>query len=164
MRILGIDPGLANTGFGLIEIINKVPNYVQSGIITTHSTDSLQVRIKLILTSLNNVIKEYSPDAACIEKVFINMNPNSSLLLGQARGCAISSCVLNNLNITEYTALQIKKTVVGYGHADKIQVSKMVKFILKLKNAPQKDSSDALAIALTHFYNLSNCKLNVTLK
>ena len=159
MKILGIDPGLANTGFGVIEIVYKIPNYIQSGIITTNPKDTLANRIKVILTSLNNVIKEYNPDCACIEKVFINVNPKSSLLLGQARGCAISSCVLNDINITEYTALQIKKSIVGYGHADKVQVSKMVKLLLKLKDAPQKDSSDALAIALTHFYYLTNYKM-----
>jgi crossover junction endodeoxyribonuclease RuvC len=152
MRILGIDPGLAHTGFGLIEIINKKPTYIQSGIIVTSSKDMLYQRLNLIYTGIQEIILEYKPHIACIEKVFVNVNPQSTLLLGQARGCAITSCVAHHLIVSEYTALQIKKTVVGYGHATKPQVAKMVKYLLNLAIEPKADAADALAIALTHFY------------
>ncbi|MBP9742027.1 MAG: crossover junction endodeoxyribonuclease RuvC [Burkholderiales bacterium] len=152
MRILGIDPGLRNTGFGIIEIMQGKPSYVLCGIIATNSEESLPNRLKVILNGINQIIHESKPTVACVEKVFVNTNPQSTLLLGQARGTAIAACVLNNLDITEYTALQIKKSVVGYGHAEKLQVAKMVKCLLNLNREPKADAADALAIALTHFY------------
>jgi crossover junction endodeoxyribonuclease RuvC len=160
MRILGIDPGLAHTGFGLIDIANKKPSYIQSGVIVTSSKDILYQRLNIIYTSIQEIILEYKPHIACIEKVFVNVNPQSTLLLGQARGCAITSCVAHQLAVAEYTALQIKKTVVGYGHATKPQVAKMVKYLLNLNIEPKADAADALAIALTQFY-FSSSKLKV---
>ena len=132
MRILGIDPGLRKTGFGVIDIINNKPIYVTSGIITTNSTDQLPHRLKVILDGLNEIIKSTKPNIASIEKIFVNINPQATLLLGQARGTAISACVLNNIEVTQYTALQIKQAVVGYGHAEKSQIIKMVKYVLNL--------------------------------
>ena len=152
MRILGIDPGLRNTGFGVIEAIGKEVSYITSGIITTNAEDSLAMRLKTILDGINQVIIETKPDIASVEIVFVNKNPQSTLLLGQARGVAIAACVLNNLDITEYTALQVKQSVVGYGHAEKEQVGKMVKYLLKLNGEPQKDAADALAIAICHIH------------
>lgn len=150
MRILGIDPGLRNTGFGIIELVNKKPCYIASGVITTTSGDSLPLRIKIILDGISQIIKEYNPYIASIEKVFVNVNPQSTLLLGQARGAAIAACVLHNLQVTEYTALQVKQSVVGYGHAQKDQVVKMIKLFLNLSGAPRRDAADALAVAITH--------------
>lgn len=158
MRILGIDPGLRNTGFAIIDVIHKQAQYVNSGVITTKSDEHFAKRIHTIVTSLNTIIHEYKPQIACIEKVFVNVNPQSTLLLGQARGAAISACVLNELEVTEYTALQVKQSVVGYGHAEKSQVAKMVKYLLKLNKEPSKDAADALAIALTHIH-FSNLKI-----
>ena len=152
LRILGIDPGLCNTGFGVIEIIDNQTLYVTSGIITTKATQPLAMRLKTILEGINQMIIETKPDIASVEKVFVNKNPQSTLLLGQARGVAIAACVLNNIDITEYTALQVKQSVVGYGHAGKDQVGKMVKYLLKLNGAPQQDAADALAVALTHIH------------
>ena len=152
MRILGIDPGLRNTGFGIIEITKVKPLYIQSGVITTAASESLATRLKTILQGITEIIQNTKPDIACIEKVFVNINPQSTLLLGQARGCAITACVLHNIDVSEYTALQIKKSVVGYGHAEKSQVAKMVKYLLNLNQEPKADAADALAIALTHFY------------
>ncbi|MBY0379603.1 MAG: crossover junction endodeoxyribonuclease RuvC [Burkholderiales bacterium] len=150
MRILGIDPGLRKTGFGMIEIVSNQPLYIVSGVIATESKDSLPNRLKTILNGINEIITEYSPQIASVEKVFVNVNPQSTLLLGQARGVAIASCVLNNLEVSEYTALQIKKSVAGYGHAEKTQIAKMVKYLLNLNGMPQADAADALAVSLTH--------------
>jgi crossover junction endodeoxyribonuclease RuvC len=150
VRILGIDPGLRYTGFGVIEVANKKPYYVVSGVIATDSKESLDVRLKVIAKGLYQIINEVKPTIASIEKVFVNSNPQSTLLLGQARGAAITACVLNDLNVTEYTALRVKKSVVGYGHAEKEQISKMVKLLLNLEGAIQSDAADALAVALTH--------------
>lgn len=159
MRVLGIDPGLRNTGFGIIEVINNKPNYVVSGVISTISEKSLPNRLKIILEALNEVITDTKPQIVSIEKVFVNVNPQSTLLLGQARGTALSACVLNSLEVSEYTALQIKKSVVGYGHADKSQVTKMVKYLLNLDGYPQADAADALAAALAHIHYANLCNM-----
>lgn len=150
MKILGIDPGLRFTGFGIIEIINVKAHYINSGVICTNTKDDLSLRIKTIFDGINQIISTHNPQVVSIEKVFVNNNPNSTLLLGQARGSAICACVSNNLEVHEYTALQVKQSVVGYGHATKDQISKMVKHYLNLATAPQKDAADGLAIALTH--------------
>ena len=153
MRILGIDPGLRNTGFGVIEIVDKKPLYVTSGVISTNAKEVLTLRIKEIVIGINEVISDTKPAIASIEKVFVNVNPQSTLLLGQARGAAISALVLNDMEVFEYTALQVKQAVVGYGHAEKEQLMKMVKYLLQLKGNPKPDAADALAVALTHFYS-----------
>ncbi len=158
MRIIGIDPGLRTTGFGVIEVIEGSTYYVTSGIVTTKVEDSLDLRLKTIFQGINTVIKDSKPTIASIEKVFVNVNPQSTLLLGQARGAAIVACVNNNLSVSEYTALQVKQSVVGFGHADKQQVGKMVKQILKLNGEPKADAADALAIALTHLHYSKICK------
>jgi len=149
MRILGIDPGLRVTGFGLIEKIGQKLAYIASGCIRTQG-DDLAPRIKTILDGLDEVITAYAPDQVAIEKVFVNVNPQSTLLLGQARGAAICAVVLKDLPLAEYTALQVKQAVVGNGHADKTQVQDMVKRLLQLEGDPQADAADALACAICH--------------
>lgn len=154
MRVIGLDPGLRKTGFGIIEFENNKPKYINSGVISTvGKNNALDYRLKIIVDSLTDIIKEYQPTFACIEKVFVNMNPQGTLLLGQARGAIIATCIMHNLSITEYSALQIKKSVVGYGHADKNQVAKMVCHLLSLEGNLQSDSADALAAAITHFFH-----------
>lgn len=151
MRIIGIDPGLRNTGFGVVDEMNrKQLVYIASGIIQTESGDPLPERIRTILMAVREIIDLYKPDVVSIEKVFVNVNPQSTLMLGQARGAAIAGCVLYGLPVFEYTALQVKQAVVGYGHADKIQIQKMVMQLLGLSSPPQKDAADALACALAH--------------
>lgn len=165
IRILGIDPGLRLTGFGVIEIDSLKPNgkiiYVTSGVIKTASAkknvnegeddrEELPARLKVILDGLFEVIDTYAPNQVAIEKVFVNVNPQSTLLLGQARGAAISAAVIRNLSVAEYTALQVKQSVVGNGHAQKEQVQEMVKRLLNLPAAPKSDSADALACAICH--------------
>lgn len=159
-RILGIDPGLRITGFGVIEAVDGKLHYVTSGVIKTASAkkgadgdterEALPERIKVILDGLFEVIATYAPDQVAIEKVFVNVNPQSTLLLGQARGAAISAAVIRQLPVAEYTALQVKQSVVGNGHAQKEQVQEMVKRLLKLPANPSPDSADALACAICH--------------
>lgn len=159
-RILGIDPGLRVTGFGVIETEEGKLRYVTSGVIKTASakqssagepeTEALPARLKVILDGLFEVIASYQPTQVAIEKVFVNVNPQSTLLLGQARGAAISAAVIRQLPVAEYTALQVKQSVVGNGHAQKEQVQEMVKRLLKLPATPSPDSADALACAICH--------------
>ncbi len=147
--ILGIDPGLRSTGFGLIQQEGSQLAYIRSGCIKT-TPGELAERLRVILINLNEIIQQYQPTIFAIEKVFVNLNPQSTLLLGQARGAAISAAVLAQLPVSEYTALQIKQAVVGHGHADKHQVQHMVQRLLKLDAAPSTDAADALACAICH--------------
>ncbi len=155
IRILGIDPGLRVTGFGVIELSGKKQQYLTSGVIKTTTREkgedlALASRLKTIIDGLFDVIEAYSPKQVAIEKVFVNVNPQSTLLLGQARGAAISAAVIKDLKVAEYTALQVKQSVVGNGHADKTQVQAMVKRLLNLPGLPSSDSADALACAICH--------------
>jgi len=123
--------------------------YVSSGSVKT-SEGELPFRLKLILDNLSEIIARYRPQHVSIEQVFVNINPKSTLLLGQARGAAICAAVMNNLMVAEYTALQIKQAVVGNGHAKKDQVQEMVVRLLKLSGSPGADAADALACAICH--------------
>jgi crossover junction endodeoxyribonuclease RuvC len=148
-RILGIDPGLRITGYGVIEKNGGALSYVASGCIKSPEGD-LPDRLKNILNSVQEVIRLYAPMQVAVEKVFVNVNPQSTLLLGQARGAAICAAVARDLPVSEYTALQVKQAVVGKGHANKEQVQEMVKRLLKLPGYPSPDSADALACAICH--------------
>jgi crossover junction endodeoxyribonuclease RuvC len=149
MRILGIDPGLRVTGFGVLDKNGQQLSYVASGCIKTPDGE-MPLRLKEILDSLGEVIAQHQPQQVAVEKVFVNVNPQSTLMLGQARGAAICAAVLANLPVAEYTALQVKQAVVGNGHADKEQVQQMVQRLLKLSGAPGPDAADALACAICH--------------
>jgi len=149
------------TGFGVIEKTGEKITYISSGTIKTASAkknkiegeddrEELPARLKVILDGLFEVIETYQPEQVAIEKVFVNVNPQSTLLLGQARGAAICAAVIKNLSVAEYTALQVKQAVVGNGHAKKEQVQEMVKRLLHLPAAPKPDSADALACAICH--------------
>ena len=148
-RILGIDPGLQVTGFGIVDKSANRLAYVTSGCVKTRQGD-LAGRLKVILDGLGEVIREHQPREVAIEKVFVNVNPNSTLALGQARGTAICAAVLAGLQVAEYTALQIKQSVVGNGHANKEQVQHMVRRLLALAGDPSPDAADALACAICH--------------
>ena len=148
-RILGIDPGLRVTGFGLIEIGRGGIVYVTSGCIRA-SGASLPTRLGIIARDLAHLIAEMRPHEVAVEKVFVNVNPNSTLLLGQARGAAIAVAVLAGLPVTEYTAGEVKQAVVGRGRAEKLQVQAMVQRLLLLPGAPASDAADALACAICH--------------
>jgi crossover junction endodeoxyribonuclease RuvC len=148
-RILGIDPGLRVTGYGVIERAGNRLSYVASGAIKSGEGE-LPERLATLLKGLGEVLAEHLPQEVAIEKVFVNVNPQSTLLLGQARGVAIAAVVLRALPVAEYTALQIKQAVVGNGHADKTQVQEMVRRLLALARAPAADPADALACAICH--------------
>jgi crossover junction endodeoxyribonuclease RuvC len=150
VRILGIDPGLGITGYGVFEKDRSALRYVASGRVRSDPSQPLAVRLSTILAGLAEVIEAYDPGQCAVEQVFVNVNPQSTLLLGQARGAAICAAVLARLPVAEYTALQVKQAVVGLGHARKEQVQEMVKRLLKLPGAPGADASDALACAICH--------------
>jgi crossover junction endodeoxyribonuclease RuvC len=137
------------TGFGVIDKNGSKLSYVASGRIRTPDT-GLDRRLKVILEGLGEVIAEHRPVQVTIEKVFVNVNPSSTLLLGQARGTAICAAVLHGLPVAEYTALQVKQAVVGNGHAQKRQVQDMVRRLLQLRADPSPDAADALACAICH--------------
>jgi len=149
VRILGVDPGLQITGFGIVERGAGRLAYVASGCVKSGRGD-LAERLKIILEGLREVIAEHCPDEVAIEKVFVNANPQSTLALGQARGTAICAAVLAGLPVAEYTALQVKQSVVGNGHARKEQVQHMVRRLLALPGEPGPDAADALACAICH--------------
>lgn len=150
VRILGIDPGLRITGFGVIDKTGQKLAYVASGCIKTKEALSLPERIKTIIDGIAEVVTAYHPHQAAIEKVFVNVNPQSTLLLGQARGAAIAALVGQGLPVAEYTALQLKQAVVGHGKAAKEQVQAMVIRLLSLPGEPSADAADALACAICH--------------
>jgi crossover junction endodeoxyribonuclease RuvC len=149
MRILGIDPGSRITGFGLIDCQGARMHYVASGVIRTSQGD-LPARVNDIVSGIAQVARTYQPDISAIEQVFVNVNPKATLMLGQARGAAIAALVGAQLPVHEYTALQVKQSVVGYGKAKKEQVQEMVMRLLKLPGAPTADAADALACAICH--------------
>ncbi len=149
MRILGIDPGLRLTGFGIVDAQGGALRYVASGVIRI-PTGALPPRLKSIHDGVAEVIAEYRPETAVAEIVFVNVNPQSTLLLGQARGAAITTLVTHGLAAHEYTALQVKQAVVGYGRAAKPQVQAMVQHLLRLPGVPSTDAADALACAICH--------------
>jgi crossover junction endodeoxyribonuclease RuvC len=149
VRILGIDPGLRITGFGVIEQDGTKLRYLTSGCVRSGEGE-LAERLKVLLDGLAEVIGAQRPAEVAIEKVFVNVNPNSTLLLGQARGAAICAAVIAGLPVAEYTALQVKQSVVGKGHAKKEQVQHMVRRLLALPGDPSPDAADALACAICH--------------
>jgi crossover junction endodeoxyribonuclease RuvC len=152
MRILGIDPGLRTTGFGVVDVQGAELQYVASGTISTTHLEKgrLPERLKVLFDGLVEVSTRYQPDCASVEIVFVNVNPQSTLLLGQARGACITALVSRQLPVAEYTALQMKQAVVGYGRADKTQVQEMVRRLLSLPGLPGPDAADALGLAITH--------------
>jgi crossover junction endodeoxyribonuclease RuvC len=150
VRILGIDPGVRVTGFGVVDKLGAEITYVASGCIRTPAVESLPERLAVILKALGEVIAAHRPREVALEKVFVNVNPASTLALGQARGTAICAAVSARLPIAEYTALQVKQAVVGTGHARKEQVQEMVKRLLRLSGVPSADAADALACAICH--------------
>mgnify|MGYP003626154452 CR=1 FL=1 len=147
--ILGIDPGSRKTGFGIINYVSGRSEYLTSGVIRLPAGD-LSERLRVIYTSVTELVLLHCPDQLAIEQVFMARSAGSALKLGQARGAAIVACVAQDMAVAEYSARQIKQAVVGTGAADKSQVQHMVKVLLKLPAEPQEDAADALAAALCH--------------
>lgn len=153
MRILGIDPGLQTTGFGVVERVSAARlHYVASGTIRTAGPrqHGLPQRLKTLYDGIREVVQTYRPDCAALEIVFVNVNPQSTLLLGQARGAALTALVSCDLEVTEYTALQVKRAVAGHGRAGKPEMQTMVQRLLSLPGLPGPDAADALGMAICH--------------
>ncbi|KTD10777.1 Crossover junction endodeoxyribonuclease ruvC [Legionella gratiana] len=148
--ILGIDPGSRITGYGLIKEADRKIEYIDSGCIRTTPDSELSQKLLQIYDGICQLMDHYSPTEVAIEQVFMHENPNSALKLGHARGVAMVAAASHRVKVSEYSAREIKQTVVGYGAAEKIQVSHMVVSLLALNKAPQKDAADALAIAICH--------------
>ena len=142
MRILGIDPGLRTTGFGVLDAAGGQLAYVASGVIQTADAPqgSLPARLKLLYDGIGEICRRYAPDVAVVEIVFVNVNPQATLLLGQARGACVTALVAQGLPVAEYTALQMKQAVAGHGRAAKAQVQEMVRRLLLLPAAPRQDA------------------------
>lgn len=152
MRILGVDPGLRRTGFGVIDVQGPLATYVASGVIRVPD-GALAARLKVIHDGLSEVITSTNPDLASVEIVFVNVNPQATLALGHARGAALTTLATRNIVVHEYTALQVKQAVVGYGRASKTQIQAMVTRLLKLPGEPSADAADALACAICHAHS-----------
>ena len=148
-RILGVDPGSRKTGFGIIELDGKQIKHVINGRLLVGDGEFAD-RLKQIFDGLTDLILRYEPEIMSIEQVFLHKNADSALKLGQARGAAICAAVNQHLKVHEYSATQIKKAVVGNGHAKKEQVQYMMSVMLQLKEAPMEDAADGLACAVTH--------------
>ena len=154
MRILGIDPGFAITGFSIIDYVGNKFSLITSGAILTEAHTSFPLRLEKIHNELDEIIKEYKPDAMAIEELFFNNNAKTAINVAQARGVILVTAKINNIPIYEYTPLQVKQAVVGYGRADKIQVQKMVKMILHEENLPKlDDTTDSMAMAICHAHS-----------
>lgn len=154
MRILGIDPGLSATGYGVLEFDEQSDacSHVTHGVIRTKSSQDLTIRLQIIKNSIDKIIYEYSPFSGAIEGGFVGTNARSALTLGHARAIAILALGDGNLKVHEYSPNTIKQTVVGYGKSTKQQVAEMVRLQLNLEQTPKPaDASDALAIAITHW-------------
>ena len=151
MRILGIDPGYAILGYGIIEMRGNRFKVIDYGAVTTEVGMEMPDRLKVLYNSLMELIGRFEPEVASVEELFFNTNAKTAILVGQARGVALLACSNSGLEIAEYTPLQIKQALVGNGRAEKKQVQFMVKTILNLKEAPKPDdTADALAAAICH--------------
>lgn len=151
MRIIGIDPGIAITGYGIIDKEGNTYKPVCYGKITTESRELTPKRLVSLYNNLMDIFNKYKPQCAVVEELFFNKNAKTAMVIGQARGVAILAAANAGLEIYEYTPLQVKQAVVGYGRAEKVQVQQMIKILLNLKEIPRPDDvSDALAVALCH--------------
>ena len=150
IRILGIDPGLRRTGWGILDSDGVRLIYVASGVITSAADDDLAYRLRALFEGVMGVIASFDPSEAAVEETFVNDNPRSTLKLGQARGAALLAPAMKGMKVAEYTPNQIKKTVVGAGHAEKQQVQAMIGFLLPKAKFESADEADALAIAICH--------------
>ena len=159
MLILGLDPGFAITGYGLVNSVSNRLSVVKYGAITTPAGMPFTDRLKAIRNGLIEIVDEYKPDAAAVEELFFNSNTTTAIKVAQGRGVAVETLAERSLPVFEYTPLQVKMTVVGYGRAEKKQIQQMVKIMLKLDNIPKPDdAADALAIAICHSFSMLTAK------
>jgi len=162
MIILGIDPGYAILGWGVIEKTGNHFKAIDYGAVTTDKDTEMPRRLESLYDGLRDIIEEFRPEEASIEKLFFNTNTTTAINVGQARGVAILACMKGGLQVAEYTPLQIKQALVGYGRADKGQVQFMVKAMLNLPQIPKPDdTADALAAAICHGHSADNRLRNI---
>lgn len=150
IRIIGIDPGLRRTGWGIVESDGVRLSYIASGLLTSTADEDLAYRLRELFEGLTGVLRSFTPREAAVEETFVNENPKATLKLGQARGMALLAPALQGLKVAEYPPNLIKKTVVGAGHAEKQQIQAMVGFLLPKAKFESADEADALAIAICH--------------
>ncbi|MGB4505320.1 MAG: crossover junction endodeoxyribonuclease RuvC [Syntrophaceticus sp.] len=161
MIILGIDPGVISTGYGVIEVKEGKESLVDFGVINIDRKQELPARLSAIYDGITNVCQQLKPNALAIEEIFFSKNARTAITVGHARGAVILAAVHQGVEVFTYTPLQIKQTVSGYGRADKLQMQRMVQMILKLQEIPRPDhAADALAAALCHYYiSRTTCRL-----
>ncbi len=165
MRIIGIDPGYAIVGFGILEYEKNIFTPVEFGAITTQAKTSFDTRLKIIYDDLCYVLDKYKPEEMSIEKLFFNTNQKTGIDVAQARGATLLAAVQRNISITEYTPLQVKQSVVGYGRAEKKQVQELTRQILNLSKVPKPDdTADALALAICHGHCRASSKIMEQIK
>ncbi|WP_127142478.1 crossover junction endodeoxyribonuclease RuvC [Pelagibacterium montanilacus] len=162
VRIMGIDPGLRRTGWGVIESRGNRLTFVACGVLTPPVEDALAIRLVHLHEGLEALVSEYRPEEAAVEETFVNAGPRSALLLGQARGIAVMTPAAMGLDVGEYSANLVKKSVVGTGHADKKQIELMVRTLLPSARFTSSDAADALAIAICHAHHRQHRKLAVS--
>ncbi len=162
IRIFGIDPGSAATGWGVVDYAGARLSYVASGVIRTKRTAGHAEKLSVIFEKLQAMIAEHAPDEAAVEETFVNASPRDALVLGQARGVALLAPSLAGLSVAEYAANSVKKSVVGKGHADKSQVQAMVKVLLPKCGALASDEADALAVAICHAHHANFRRLEAS--
>ena len=154
MRVLGIDPGTAITGYGLVEEVRGDLKLVAFGVIRTPADQPLPRRLQLIYHAVSDLAEEWEPEAAAVEELFFSRNVRTAMSVGQARGVALLALADASLDVAEYTPLAIKQAVTGYGNADKMQVQEMVRLLLELAEVPRPDdAADALAVAICHLHS-----------
>ncbi|WP_422660183.1 crossover junction endodeoxyribonuclease RuvC [Paenibacillus sp. EC2-1] len=166
MRIMGIDPGIAIVGFGFVDKVGSKVTPVQYGSIQTEAHTPDEERLKHVYDGMVQLIDKYKPEAVAFEKLFFNRNVTTAMSVSQARGVLILAAVQQGLPIAEYTPMQVKQAIVGYGKAEKKQVQEMVRMFLKLQSVPKPDDvADALAVAICHAHSYTlNSKLNEVLR
>lgn len=152
-RIIGIDPGLRRTGWGVVETEGARLVYVASGLVTSDNEEALAFRLRELFLGISSVIASFAPDEAAVEETFVNDNPRATLKLGQARGMALLAPAMKGLIVAEYPPNLIKKSITGSGHADKRQIETMVGFLLPKASFESADEADALAIAICHAHH-----------
>jgi crossover junction endodeoxyribonuclease RuvC len=162
VKILGLDPGLGTTGWGLISAEGNRLSHIANGQLKTSTTEPLPKRLATLADQLDALLSEHCPDSAAVEEVFVNANPQSTLKLGQARGVVIMTAARAGLDVGEYAARLVKKAVVGTGGAEKAQVHAMVSRLLPGVKIAGPDAADALAVAITHAHHLASARAGIT--
>ena len=154
MRVIGIDPGTAITGWGVVEGQGNDLSMVAAGVVTTQAGLPLPKRLQIIYRDLTEIIAHWQPESAAVEELFFSKNAKTALAVGHGRAAAILALANGNLSVTEYKPLEVKQAVTGYGGADKLQMQKMVKILLALDEIPRPDdAADALAVAICHLHS-----------